>query len=44
MFDWLENFESLKEIMSDFIKPEHKILIIGCGNAKLSEDIYDSGY
>jgi ubiquinone/menaquinone biosynthesis C-methylase UbiE len=26
------------------LKPEHKILIVGCGNANFSEDLYDAGY
>ena len=44
MFDWLENFESMNKVIAEFIKPEHKILMIGCGNARLSEDLYDAGY
>ena len=44
MFDWLEDFESLKGLLEQYIKPEHKMLILGCGNANFSEDLYDAGY
>ena len=44
MFDWLEDFNSLKGELEKHLKPEHKILITGCGNAKFSEDLYDAGY
>ena len=44
MFDWLEDFKSLKPLLEIYIKPEHKILVIGCGNANFSEDLYDAGY
>ena len=30
--------------MDEYLKPEHKILILGCGNANFSEDLYDAGY
>ena len=46
MFDWLEDWQSLKPLLTDtsIMKPESKILVIGCGNANLSEDMYDDGY
>lgn len=45
MFDWLEDYQSLKPLLSDLIPSKSaRILIIGCGNAPLSEDLYDDGY
>ena len=44
MFDWLEDYKSLKALLEQYVKPEHKILIVGCGNANFSEDMYDDGY
>lgn len=44
MFDWLENYESLKPLLKDLVKKEDKILILGCGNAEFSEHMYDDGY
>lgn len=44
MFDWLEDFNSLKSLLDQYVKPDDKILILGCGNANFSEDMYDGGY
>ena len=43
-FDWLEDWVSLKEIITEIIPTHSKILILGCGNAEFSEDMYDAGY
>lgn len=43
-FDWLENYESLKPLMDNLFERHNKILNIGCGNAELTEDMYDDGY
>lgn len=44
LFDWLEDYSSLKSFLSQFVSPDAKVLILGCGNAKFSEDMYDDGY
>ena len=33
MFDWLEDYNALKSLLAKYVQPEHKILIVGCGNA-----------
>ena len=44
-FDWLENYDSLKGILEEILESkEARILILGCGNADFSEDLYDAGY
>lgn len=43
-FDWLETYASLKSVLAEFLKPDSKILILGCGNAVLSEEMYDDGF
>ena len=43
-FDWLENYNSLREALINFINPEHAIINLGCGNGKLQEEMYDEGY
>lgn len=43
-FDWLEDYESLKLIIENLIDKSAKILILGCGNAELGEDMYQDGY
>ena len=44
MFDWLEDYETLSLILNENLTKESKILIIGCGNANFSEDLYDAGF
>ena len=44
-FDWLETFESLEPYMRKFMPRKNiRILVLGCGNAEFSEDLYDAGY
>ena len=45
-FDWLENYNTLKEIISslNISKETGKILNLGCGNSEFSENMYDDGY
>ena len=43
-FDWLEDYETLKPIIKDIISANSKILILGCGNAELSEEMYQDGF
>jgi len=40
----LEDYESLQPIISPLIKPDSKILVLGCGNAEFSENLYDDGF
>lgn len=44
MFDWLEDYRSLKPLLGDILTPDSKILVLGCGNAEFSEDLYDDGF
>ena len=44
-FDWLENYITLKGLLHEFmVSPDIKILVLGCGNADFSDDLYDDGY
>ena len=43
-FDWLEDWNSLKELISDLLEKDAKILILGCGNAEFSEHMYEAGF
>ena len=43
-FDWLEDFYSLQPLISKYVSKDARILMLGCGNSKLSEDMYDNGY
>lgn len=43
-FDWLENYTSLQPFVHTTVKKDARILILGCGNAELSEEMYQDGY
>ena len=45
-FDWLENYATLKEIISSLNIPKEtgQILNLGCGNSEFSENMYCDGY
>lgn len=43
-FDWLETYASLKSLLSEILKADSRILVLGCGNALFSEDLYDDGF
>jgi len=42
-FDWFVSFEPLKEVIQPLVKAEHKVLVVGCGNSRLSPQLYDMG-
>ena len=44
-YEWIENYQSLKPIIDNLnLDKNSKILNIGCGNSKFSEELYDNGY
>ena len=44
-FDWYVEFDELKRyIEKTGISAESRILMVGCGNSKVSEQMYDAGY
>ena len=43
VFEWYQTFETLREKIIDYIKPEHKILNVGCGTSKFAEDLFYEG-
>lgn len=44
-FDWLESYATLENLLKQFITAKDmRILVLGCGNAEFSEDLYDDGY
>lgn len=43
-FDWLLNYQTMKPVLASLIDRQHNILQLGCGNAALSEEMYDDGY
>jgi hypothetical protein len=50
-FDWYQNWENLRDVISQFIRHDSKILNVGAGstlfhpgNSPLSEEMYAEGY
>ena len=43
-FDWYKVYSGIKEIISPYMTKNDKILNIGCGNSRLSEDLSEEGY
>ena len=44
-FDWLLSYKDLYPNLKQFLpNKDIKILVVGCGNAPFSEDMYDDGY
>ncbi|ETW79026.1 hypothetical protein HETIRDRAFT_323921 [Heterobasidion irregulare TC 32-1] len=44
-FDWFKRYEDVAGLLRDAIPDKNvRILMLGCGNSTLSEDMYDDGY
>ncbi|KAF9158423.1 hypothetical protein DFQ26_007655 [Actinomortierella ambigua] len=44
-FDWFKTYADLQPLLSQHIPDKNsRILMLGCGNSTLSEDMYDDGY
>ncbi|KAF5335992.1 hypothetical protein D9611_006341 [Ephemerocybe angulata] len=44
-FDWFKTYSDLAPILHELIPDKSsRILMLGCGNSKLSEDMWDDGY
>ncbi|OMJ30127.1 Methyltransferase-like protein 13 [Smittium culicis] len=44
VFDWFKTYSDIKDLINTYIKKDAKILMLGCGNSSLSEDMYNDGY
>ena len=49
-FDWLQRYApptgrtELRDIIGQYVQPSSQILIAGCGNSRMSEEMYEDGY
>ncbi|KAM3619657.1 uncharacterized protein V6R79_011431 [Siganus canaliculatus] len=43
-FEWYGDYNKLCGVLHKYIKIQHKVLVVGCGNSELSEQLYDVGY
>ncbi|PVG01922.1 S-adenosyl-L-methionine-dependent methyltransferase, partial [Serendipita vermifera] len=45
VFDWFRSFQDIQSIFEELIPDKSsRILMLGCGNSTLSEEMYDAGY
>ncbi len=44
-FDWYTRYTGgLNNVIAQFVQPGAQILNVGCGNSRLSEEMYDDGF
>ncbi|KIJ55653.1 hypothetical protein M422DRAFT_151736 [Sphaerobolus stellatus SS14] len=43
-FDWFKSYSQIEDFIKEFVKPGDRILMLGCGNSTLSEEMYEAGY
>ncbi|KAF9675546.1 hypothetical protein SADUNF_Sadunf09G0043400 [Salix dunnii] len=43
-FDWYQHYSSLRPIVRRYIPTSSRVLMVGCGNALMSEDMVEDGY
>merc|ERR1712178_510016 len=41
-FDWYQRYEGIKSTLDRYVQPTHKVLMVGAGNSRLSEELYDN--
>lgn len=43
-FEWYGEYTDLCHVLHKYIKRNNRVLMAGCGNSRLSEDLYDAGF
>ena len=43
-FDWYQRWPGIKDTLAEFIQPQNAILMLGAGNSRLSEEMYEEGF
>ena len=43
-FEWYQSYAGIKDVITQYIEPFFQILNVGCGNSKLSEEMFKDGY
>ncbi|KAG5192123.1 S-adenosyl-L-methionine-dependent methyltransferase [Tribonema minus] len=43
-FDWYQRYSGIKDLVAAQMKHEDNVLMLGCGNSRLSEDMLEDGF
>lgn len=43
-FEWCKSYKDFEHLINEHVNRSDRILILGCGNSSLSEDMYRDGY
>ncbi|CAM8961840.1 unnamed protein product [Rhodiola kirilowii] len=43
-FDWYQRYSSLRPFIRKYVATSSRVLMVGCGNAVMSEDMVNDGY
>jgi len=43
-FDWYQRWSGIREICASYMKTTSNILVVGAGNSRVSEEMYEDGY
>ena len=43
-FDWYQRYSGIQELLQKYVKKDDAVLMAGCGNSRLSEDMFEDGY
>jgi SAM-dependent methyltransferase len=43
-FDWYQRYSGIKDLIGQYVKKTDHVLMSGCGNSRLTEDMYEDGY
>jgi len=42
-FDWYQRYSGVRDLVNQYVKREDVILMSGCGNSRLTEDMFEDG-
>lgn len=43
-FDWYQRYNGISDKITTYIKKEDRVLMLGCGNSRITEEMYEDGY